>query len=152
MKQVPARMQPKHGGQPLPWPPILIPAIDGLQRMHLEAAKYANVLQSELDLEVPKWSGSQRQYIRREVAKWTMRAQGHDAHFEKHGTCLRPMNSEPPGWAEWHQARLRRKEEARTGIRVSAARQRRMQRMPTVQDVVKRLQKLHGTKKQEQED
>lgn len=151
-KSRPARMQPKYGGEPLPLAPICLPqhlGPDGLKRM---ADKYVQVLDAELTVHEEgqrKWSGSQRQYLRQQRAKWRMRALGEDAHYLKHGTFIRPMASEPPGESDLWQEQIRRREEERTGIKVSSAAHRRKW-MPGkgkhVNAIVKKWQKQYGTK------
>lgn len=156
MNKKPARMQPKHGGDPLPLPPIVLPQLEGPARMRLLAAEYVKVLDQELSTVqegVQKWSGQQLAYIRRVRAKWRMRALGEDPHYLKHGTFKRPPTADPPGMADLWQEQTRRKEELRTGVRVSSAAHRRMQRTPTVHDIVKKWKKQYkATQPKEPED
>lgn len=138
-------MYPEFGGPPLDRPPIAAPYLGNLVRA---AKEYRAYLDKELepDTDKPKWSGSQRQYLRRLRAKWRVRELGEDAHYQKHGTFRRPMNADPPGPAEFIQETWRRRHEDYTGERVSAAAQRRKERMPTIHDIVKRIQRQNGTK------
>ena len=144
-KPRPARMHPVHGGEPLRRPPI----VGHIHDKEYEARKYMEYLAEELaDDEHPKWSGSQRAYLKRQHALWLTRTMGLDAHYVKHGTFRRPFNAEPPGMAEIIQEEWRRREEDRTGVKVSAAAERRRWKISAphqLKKIVKRLQKKHGT-------
>lgn len=150
--KVKKRMQPKHGGDPCPLPPICYPRWDGTAGMQKKAAEYVKVLEAELAIDEEgkrKWSGSQRQYLRRTKAVWRLRALGEDAHFNKHGNFIRPFNAEPPGNGDLIQAELRRKELLKTGEYVSsiAHKQKRLVGHSVhVNRIVRRWAKQHGTK------
>jgi hypothetical protein len=141
----PARLHPAYGGEPLPRPPIIMPYMP----MHAMAAAYVKVLRAELDYDdQPKWNGAQRAQIKRKWADWTLKAQGLDAHFNKHGTHRRPFNADPPGPAEWYQETLRRREEDRTGVKASSRARRDKFKCSApyqVKKIVKRWQKQYGT-------
>lgn len=150
-------MQPAYGGEPLPLSPIVLPLIEGISGCIRRAEEYVKVLDKELaaNVETPKWNGQQARYIRQLRAKWMVRALGKDAHYLKHGTFRRPFNADPPGWADWWQEQARRKEETRTGQRVSTAAHRRKWmtgRSAHINEIVKRLQKKYGTKPQKPKD
>lgn len=110
--RMPQRMFPRYGGQPLPHPPIVVPGMT-YPGHHRAAAEYVAVLDKELasgeDGTEPKWDAAQRQVIRRDRAKWSQRAHGEDAHYEKHGTFPRPMNAERPTWGDVRTEDSRRK-------------------------------------------
>lgn len=149
--KLPQRMFPKFGGKPLPWPPIVAPGYSGdIAKL---AAEYVKELDAELDAAVdegyPKWSGSQRQYIRQLRAKWIVRAQGMDAHYKKFGTFPRPFNGDPPTIRDMVVERWRRRE-MDNGNFVSNAEHRRQHhrtRSRIVDDIVREWRRKYGDKK-----
>ena len=147
----PARMQPAYGGEPLPLAPIVLPKLEGVARMAKIATEYVAVLDKELAVDedgIKKWNGSQRQYIRILRAKWFCRAMGQDAHYLKHGTFRRPFNAEPPGMSDLWQEQTRRREEEKTGVKVSTAEAKRKLQVGKgqhIEAIVKEMQKKYGT-------
>lgn len=142
--QRPARLHPKYGGEPLPRPPIIMPYMP----MQAMAKEYVAILRKELDCEEQKWSGAQKALIKRKWADWTLKAEGKDPHFNKHGTNRRPFNADPPGVAEWYQEVLRRREEDRTGVRVSSIARKNKYNISApyqMKRIVRELQKKHKT-------
>lgn len=109
-------MHPKHGGDPLPWPPIVLPQWSATIRYRM-AAEYVKVLEGELaagmDGDKPKWSGSQRQYLRTRREKWITRSMGKDPHYEKYGTFVKPWGTEQPTYMDIVVEETRRREKER---------------------------------------
>lgn len=114
MKPVkPQRMMPEGGGEPVPWPPIVLPQM-GPDFLHRVAKDYVRVLDKELAAEYEdgtlKWGNWKRGRIREARAKWFQRGEGQDPHYEKFGTFRRCWGSELPTFRDVIIEERRRKE------------------------------------------
>jgi hypothetical protein len=81
-------MIPKLGGEPLPPAPLCLP------KDYRAASAYASQIHKAL--ERYGWSPSQRAFLRNQLRKWTLRAEGRDEHFEQWGTFPPRFPGAPP--------------------------------------------------------